>query len=52
MITRVELDKHGNKARVYHQTDGGREAWTHPYHERKGCEVCQEGRRKLGRKNS
>lgn len=38
--TKVELNKQGVKERVYHANQNGSVAWTHPYSEKKTCEVC------------
>lgn len=42
MITKVELDREGRKVRVFHSTAKGQTSWTHPYREKKGCEVCRK----------
>lgn len=43
MKTRLEMSRDGRAARIYHLTDGGAYAWTHPVEERPECEACQSG---------
>ena len=50
MITKIELNKDGERVRVYHRaglTEQGpdtRFVWTHPMIDRQTCEACLTGR--------
>ena len=37
---RVTVGAKSKGKQVYHRTEGGTKAWTHPYDERDKCEVC------------